>query len=437
MINWLKFFGSSFFSDKIAATAVRLGFTSVFISLLLAFLFFFGGFICSDTVPFSTHYAAAESYREFMYNAFSGENGVNLVVKDRAMLAGLNGNDAQAIKVVNTYTDEGDKELYVKNGYNLIVDTRQATTLICVDQYAVKKDGDEEISYDEYLALVSSAKENYDLKTRYSDEELEVTAELIEKCEAYFNETSDENHARYNAEAVASYNSLKENKSENYGEELYYLYVKYYYTDMKSAMANAKAPVLRDYYYNNFITGKSHYFYVFGDMCGGSFETDGGLPVVFGGYFLKSADGAVVTDAAEAKSQIDGFIKGIYYATAQYTATSYFVSAISQLPMLIFIPIILGLIAWAASRIVKNGWDKSFSGNYKTVNAFVWFSALVTGLLTFVLGFVASAQKLYVLMPWIFALILLVRTAAFCIDMTIRKRKELKAASLEQETQET
>ncbi len=410
--QWFKTYGLGFFSDRIAKDAPKFGFTGVFLSLLLSFLFILFGYFGADVAPFATHYNRAGNYKEFIHAAFN--SGVDLTIEKHTGVSG---------KIINTYTSEEDAAAYKKNGYNLIVDTRPSNTLIEFEQVAIRNGNSEnKISYEEYLSLDEQTKKDYKLGVGFSGKLLEITPEMTAKHTAYMEQVSDQTSGRYSKDGAADYRKLKENKAdyseEEYSKELYYLYVRYYYTNVGSVYGSAKAPVLRDYYYANYITkGNAYYFYVFDDMCAGSFETDNGVPVVFGGFFGKCADGKV--------TDIDAFITDTYYATAGNTVVSYFVSTMSQLPLLIFIPLILGLLTWGIGKAVKDGWEKSFAGCYKIVNVFVWTSALITSLIVFICGFVASARILYNFIPVIFGGVLLIRLAIFCTVSTVKNRKRL------------
>lgn len=409
MKRWIKFFGLSFFSDDIAKDAPKFGFVSVFLALFLSFLFIMFGFFGSDVVPFGTHFGNAAQYKEFIQAAF--DSGVDLTIENGRGVGG---------KHVNTYTDEEDAAAYKKNGYHLIVDTRPSDTLIEFEEVAVK--GENKISYEDYLALDGQAKKEYQLAVGFTGELLELTADDTQKHIAYLEEISKETSDRYNRDGAEDYLRLKEDRDKydggEYAKELYYLYVKYYYTNVGSVYGGAKAPVLRDYYYTNYITkGNAYYFYVFDELCAGSFETDGGIPVVFGGYFNKCADGKV--------TDIGGLIVETYYATAGSTFVSYFVSAMSQLPVLIFVPLVLGALMWLAGKAVRDGWEKSFAGCYKTVGVFVWVSALVTALIVFIGGYFTSARLMYSVIPLIFGGVLLIRTVIFCTVTTVKNRKQL------------
>jgi len=405
----LEFFGLSYFSDNIAGTAPEFGFGTLFLALLLSFVFFLCGYMAADTVPFAVHYENALQYKEFVNDAFS--EGVT-----------IENNRASFKRRVNTYTDDGDKAEYAKNGYDLIVDTRPSNMLIRFEQTAVK--GENSIDYESYLALTEAQKSEYKLVTRYTDEELIITDGLTGKITAYFNGAGTEGSDGYNANAASAYAELTADRDkyskEEYGKELYCLYVRFYYTSVSSVLYGERAPVLRDYYYRNYIAAnKSHYLFMFDEMCAGSFKTDGGLPVVFGGYFNKCADGTV--------EDVGGLIKQVFYDTAGYTFSSYFMSTVFQLPFLIFIPLILALLLWCAGKIVKNGWDKTFSGCFKTVSGFIWVSALLTALITFVFGFFVSAKAMYSYMSLIFGLLILIRTVIFCVTSVIKNKKPPEA----------
>ncbi len=395
----------SFFSDNIAQDAPKHGFATVFVSLLLSFLFFFCGFFAADTVPFSTHYDNATGYMEFIGSAF--DDGFS--ISDMR---------ASSDKTINTYTNDADKTKYVKNGYDLIVDTRPSETLIEFTQSAVK--GDTKIDYEQYLQLSPEQRKDYKLLNEFTGNELEFTTELEVLTTEYLEKISVEGSEEYNKEGAKAYSDLKAAKDgytrENYRKELWYLYVKYYYTFVRSVMAKAKAPTLRDYYYLNYVAdGKAHYFYLFEDMCAGSFETDTGVPVVFGGYFTKCNDGEI--------TDVSGFIKQVYYDTVGRTFFSYLISAVSQIPMLVLIPMILALLVWGIGKAVKSMRYKSFAGCYKTINAFGWFSALAVALITFVCGFFTSARVVYKFMSLMFAAILIIRTAVFGITTAVRDKK--------------
>lgn len=408
-VNWIKFFGSSFFSHKNASAAPTFGFTCAFVSVVLSFLFILWGYYGASVAPFSTHYDNASGYRAFVSAAF---DGTELTVEN-----GL----GNCEKKINTFESDADKAVYGLNGYDLIIDTRPSDTLVPFECVAVK--GDEKLSYEEYLELSSEKRSDYKLKAECnSSEALEITELDAQKYEAYLVGVSDETAENYNKDVAESYAELTRRKdeltSDEYRKELYFLYVNGYYPKVKSVYEGAKAPVLRDYYYTNYINGNTaYYLLVFDNMIAGSFETDKKVPVVFGGYFDKCADGAV--------TDIHSFIKQAYYDTASYTFVSYFVSAMMMLPTLVFIPLVLALIMWAVGKIVKRGMEQRFGGCYKIVASFVWVSALVSSLTVFIGGYFTAARVMYGFFPLVFGGILLIRAIVHCAITVAKTNAEL------------
>lgn len=406
MIEWVKIYFLSFFSDRLAEKSAKYGFASVFLSIVLSFVFFMFGFMAADVVPFSTHYDNAGQYQEFVHNAFS----------DPELRVEIKGGLAECATIVNTHTNESNQEKYAKNGYDFIVDTRKSDTLIEFTQVAVKGDG--EIAYEEYLGLSEKDREGYTVETRYTDTVLEITDEKVEKYEGFLEEISKEGTDRYNAQAATAYRELKEKNltGEEYGREAYYLYVKYYFSNIEFVLMSAQAPVLCDYYYLNYILGDyANYLYLFDDICVGSFLTDADIPAAFAGYYEGCAEGVLDETSA------DEFVKDVFYNSVSYSMSSYFASTMQMAPGYILAPVLVGLILFLICKAAKKQFGQKFVDCYKTVNSFAWVSALLTGLTTFLLAFFVFSRLLYLYMPLIFTLILVLRTAVFFIANSVRE----------------
>lgn len=390
----LKYFFLSFFSDKTAKEAPSFGFFWVVLGLFLSFVLIMLGYYGSGVAPFSSHYDNAGRYTEFIDNAFSAER-ISIDMRDHTAHSGA---------TVNTYASEEDRAMYALNGYDLIVDTRPSDMPIEFAVTATK--GEERISYAAYRALADADKKSYALEVAYTDVELEITPELIAEYESFLG----------GEEGAQTEFAALDKSSSGYPEALYSLYVKRYYPSVGSILKGSGVPVLRDYYYRNYITnGKAYYFYVFDDMCAGSFATDDGIPFVFGGYYGSVGDGRV--------GDIHEFVKQIYYDTASSTFSSYFLGMVTQLPALVFIPIGVALLMWLIGKAVKGCWVKTFGGCHKIVGSFVWMSSALTALAVFVGGWLTAARTMYLLIPPLFGGILLLRTAVFCTVSAIKNKR--------------
>lgn len=387
------------------------------LAMIVSMIFFLFGYYASDIVPFGTHYDHAEKYQTFLHAAFDGN--VRVEIQDQK---------AVADRRINTYTTDTDRSAYSLYGYDLIVDTRASDTLIRFEQTAVK--GDRRISYEDYRQLSDEAKREYSLEVEYSDEEIRITEEMADRYALYLEKISMETDREYDSEASKKYNDLQSVRGQYseaaYREELYYLYIEYYYSSVGSSFQGARAPVLRDYYYHRYITaGKAHYFYLFDNLCAGSFETDRGIPVVFGGYYHQCSDGEI--------ADTDDFIKSVFYDTAGYTFVSYVVSTLALFSTLAVAPLLIALVMWGIGKWKEGNWEPTFGGCYKTVASFIWFSAFLVSLAVWIGGWFASARALYKLIPMAFTSVLLLRTVLFCI-FQIRKHSKTSLMKQSSET---
>lgn len=410
--EWFRFFIFGYFSDKIADKARLHGFTAVFVAVIITAICFFAGFYAADVVPFSTHLKNSETYLSFIDSAFSA-NGAGLEIKNHI---------AFSTEKINTYTDEKDKELFSVGGYELIVDTRPSDTLVEFTQTAIK--GDSEIPYEEYLTLTEEEKKGYSVLTKFTDKALVITEADTARRIDFLERISDSGQQDYDKNASAEYNSLKSAAESytdaDYGKEIYFLYVKYYFNDAKSYLNGAKAPVLCDYYYVNYLAnGVSQYLYVFDGLLTGSFKTERGVPVVFGGYYDACADGEV--------TDMSALITDIFYSSAGEAFFTYFISTLSQLPFLVIIPMLIALLLRIVAGIMGIAQLKNYTVCYKTVNLFVWFSAFLTALITFVCAFFFASRALYNFMPLIFALLLIARTTIYNVSRYLKFKRESAA----------
>ena len=121
---------------------------------------------------------------------------------------------------------------------------------------------------------------------------------------------------------------------------------------------------------------------------------------------------------------VDGLVHDLFYGSVGYNMSSYFTSAMQMAPAYVLIPVLAGFVLWLICKGTKKEFGSKFSDCYKTVNTFAWYSALLTGLMTFILAFFVFARKLYLFMPLIYSLILILRTAVFYFTRSAKEKKE-------------
>lgn len=411
MVKWLKFFGLGFFSDKIARDAYKHGYGSVLLSLALAFLFILLGFVGAAVVPFSVHLDGATDFGKMLGRAV-GDYVIS--VEHGSLKVGKYADALAPVKAVNTHLDAADAQKYSVGGYNLIIDARPVDTLVKFTQYAEKSG--EKLGYEIYRALPDGQKSGYKVVTEYTDETLELTEELLADCEAFL---------KADADSAKEYEALKDKglSGSEYDRELYYLYVARYYTDVKSVIDTARAPVLHDFYYENYLSHEENdkFCYFLGNVLYGSFVSDRGVEASFGGYLTDAADGVY-----ESVGEVKGLIKDVFYSSADFVLLSFLTNSLIPFLVLLVLPLLAAAVVYFLGRAGGIGkYIARFGDCYKAVSPFSWFSALVTGVLTFILGFFVTADLYYFFMYVVFAAILFARCAVFVFRL---KRDSYSAA---------
>lgn len=390
MREWIKFFGLSFFSDKISRQAVRRGYKNFVLGAVLALALLFCGILAADLLPFSTHYKRASSFSAFARN---GVVGTNLRVGSGKISSPL---------IVDTFSVAADASAYAINGYNLVVDTRRADAFDDFDAYYLSNDGKEqEITVEEYETLSDVAKRNFDFKIRYTSKELVLNDELTAVHEAYLAGINSEEYIRLQKQKG-------EISAEEYRKRVYNLYVKKYYPDLSAYENTGGAPLLRNYYYHNYVNGGAeNYLFIFDDSLVGSFETNGGLKISFYGFYKNFPDGSTFLTEKEA----DGFITRSFYATAGFSSYIYLMNMLRLFPFIAVMLLLVAVIAYCILRILKSPRCNTIGGSVKTVGAYLFFGSLFSAVITLICGYFIPRNSLIIAALTSFFLILLIRTA--------------------------
>lgn len=408
MKKWLKFIGLSFFSDKISKEAVKRGYMNFVLGFVLSLIFLFCGVLAADLLPFPTHYKNSTSFTAFVRNAVTSKS-FNLSVTDGKLSADC---------IADTFLSEEDAAAYGIDGYNLVVDTRPADAFDDFEAYYISNDGKEQkITLEEYETLSDVAKRNFVFKIRYTPNELVLDDELTAEHENYLKSINSK-----------SFDELQKNQSglsrEEYRRQVYNLYVKAYYPDLSTYESTGGAPLLRNYYFHNYVNADAEkYFFIFDDSCAGAFKTDSGAEITFYGFYKNFADGTTFSTEKEA----DDFINNSFFATSSLSVYVYFMNIIRLLPFVALMPVILALIAYCVLRLVKSDAGKSFGGCVKIIGSYLLFGALFAAIITFICGYFVPRSSLMIAVLLIFFIILLLRTAVFIVIESLTVRKTVKS----------
>ena len=434
MKKWFKFFGLSFFEHKSAKEGARRGYTNVFLGFILALVFLWSGFVGGDMLPFGTHYNNSPDFMATAQAVFANhdvEKRIDAEIQDGDLKLKKQGGEYGESLLVNTFENDADKQNYSVGGYNIVVDSRPANTLAEVEAYCVLNDGSNtEISYQEYLALTDVTKLNFDFKLRYTGRALELTDEMVEGYRTFVNESSDEN--KVETERLAK--ELAENKitSSEYNRAIYELYFVNYYPEITAYESTSKVPLLRNYYYHQYISkGTNNYLFVFDDYMTGSFETKGGIDVSFHGFYGNMENGTVVADGVAqdvANKSVDSFIKDAFKSIGILNLYAYAVNVLSLAPFIALMLLVATLLSYSILKLRCVESITSLGATLKIVGSFMWFSSVVSAAATVIMAFFVGRNLIAVLPPVLFFATLAIRAIAFVI-----KEGKLYTQQLEQQ----
>ena len=437
MKKWFKFFCLSFFSNKASKDGAKRGYTSFLLGLFLAFVLLWVAYVGADVLPMNTHYNHSPDFKATAHALFSNQTldkRISAEIKDGTLSARRSGEEQGCGVLVNTIDNEGDREIYSKGGYSVVVDLRPADALAEFEAYYVSNDGkDLTISYEEYLTLSEVARLNFDFKLRYTGCELVLSDEFIGSCKAYLDGLGGDEKLK--SDGLAGRLSANEITKDEYNRALYELYFENYYPEITTYESTSKVPLLRNYYYHQYISqGMEKYLFIFDDYMTASFETKGGIDVSFYGFYDNMDNGALVTNGAtgsEADEMTDDFMKDCIGSRAPLTAYAYAMNVFTLIPFIALMPFVVTLLAYSLMKLRGIGSVTSFGAAFKILGSYVWFSGVVSALLSVLLSFFLQPNIITSLPLVIFFVTLVVRSMIFALaeSKAYLKRSEEKIST--------
>lgn len=401
MKKWLRFFCLGFFSDKISREGAKRGYTNFLLGLVIALLLLWAGYVGGDILPMSAHYRNSPDFTATVETLLANpDSRIDAEIKDGVLLAGKGGEYTGGL-LVNTLESEADRQTYSQTGYNVVVDMHPADALAEVEAYCLSNDGENlKISYEEYLSLSTVARMNFDFHLRYTGNELILTDEIVEEYLKYL--------ADVGKEVGFTESELTE---EEYNRAVYELYFESYYPEITAYESTSKVPLLRNYYYHNYISqGLTKYIIIFNDYIAASFETEGGITRSFYGFFDGMDDGAVASDG-----DADGFLIKAICSIAPLTVYAYAMNIFALIPFIALMPLVVTLLAYSILRLSGAESISTFGAMFKILSSYVWFSGVISAILTVILAFFLSPNVTSALPPVLFFLALAARSVIFTV----------------------
>ncbi len=410
MLNWIKRFTLSLFSDSVAKGSITAGFANILLTSFLAVAFLFLGIFAGQNVTFAAHYGGADDFREFVYNALGGsENSkpINVEVKNGAAEITSDGEKV----LINTFEDGDDAKVYSLNGYHFVADSRNVSaTYDDFEAYCVKNGGKDEITYEAYLALSESEKQNYRFAVRYTGKQKQISDYDVGVYKQYIATVKDED---ISAQLKEIEDKKAQLSAEDYNNSVYELYLKAYYPDLYRATGES-VPTLRGYYYGLTLKSQGKYFCLFGDMVTASFKSYSAGVITFGGLY-KDGNGLTTNGATTGAAVIDKFVKGTYYGSLPMLFLMDLLSVISVIVVTELVIVGGMLLCFALSKLKKNGLCNTFGKCAKLVASYTHIAALIAAVVALCLGFAFTGTAVALIAYIAFAVILVVRTCVFML----------------------
>lgn len=430
MKNWLKFFGLSFFSNKIAKDGISRSLANFFCSVILALIFICAGLIGGDYLPFSTHYNRASDFKATVENAFTcQDNAIKISVESgKISVAVGEGDYSQGLKV-DTFVSQEDKSVYAKYGYDLVIDTRDAFAYAEFEAFCVSNDNkNTKITYEEYLTLSDVAKYNFEFKLEYLNKQKIITDAMAQDYKTYLLTCGDQ--VKSKLDSIEQAKSSGELSAQKYNDKIYELYFSVYYPSITAYETTSPVPLVRNYYYHNYVNAnKNKFLIIFNDALIGSFFTDKGTEVDFYGTYQKFSNENIPLTSSGA----DYFIKQSFKSTASFSVYIYVMNVLRLVPFIAIMPVLLALIVNSILKLKGVKTFKAFSGVLKVVGSFTHFAGLFTAILTVILAFLFGRSVLGLVPIIIFFVVLLIRSVILIIDEVVKFNRSEREDTIDTE----
>ena len=389
-------------------------------------------------LPFSAHYKNSPDFQATAQSVFANSDPSSRIIisiqSGRLMAKKQDGEYTDGL-LVNTFESDSDKATYSVNGYHVVVDTRSASALAEIEAYCISNDGKNiEISYPDYLSLSDVAKLNFDFKIRYTGRELLLDDVSVVNYRSYVESLGDEK--KLECEKNAS--ELAEGKitKDEYNRAIYQLYFTNYYPEISNYESTSKVPLLRNYYYHQYIkAGESKYLFVFDDYLTGAFETKGGIKYSFYGFYNKVSEGVLLPDGiaqSEANRLVDDFIRKSFNSVLPLTLYAHAMNIFSFIPFIALMPMVVTLLAYSILKLKGVESITSLGAMFKVIGSYIWFSGVIAAVLSLIMSFFVQQNILMTLPLILFFIALAIRSMVFAVREGIAYEKKL-----EQQTSQT
>lgn len=405
----LKRFFIGYFSNNYLKESCSDGLIGTMLSLLLTLIIIFCGILGGELLPFGVRYAQAADYKETLGALFSD---ITLNISEgRAEVSGGNGGQT----IIDTFSDNSDKQKYGRFGYEVVVDTRPTEfTFDDFESKFVTSDGKSEISLDEYRKLSEGLKQNYKFKVEYTGKTIELSQENTVSWENYITTSAD-------SDIKNKLNDIKtQNLSETeYRASVYELYVKAVYPDTSEYESDCGAPKIRNYYQQEYLRAKSRkYIFILCDSVISGFETENGAKESVYGIFSQMRQISV-----KSAEDVDNFINASVASSRTLVVYNFAMNYLNMSMFYIILWFVAALICLFMGKWLNLPHAVTYGSNMRLSGAIWLWTSVFTAILTIAFGFITPKGKVAYVALLIFFCLLLVRLALYFIPEKIKLRR--------------
>jgi len=150
----------------------------------------------------------------------------------------------------------------------------------------------------------------------------------------------------------------------------------------------------------------------------GAFETKMGKNISFYGFYEKLDDGAVVESGAVGKAAnktVDRFIKDAYKANLSLNVYACFTSTVMLAPFLALMIMVATILSYSIMKLKEVKSIPTLGGMLQSVGSFVWFSSVISAVLSVIGSFIVGRGLINALPPVTFFVALLIRSIVFAV----------------------
>ena len=166
-----------------------------------------------------------------------------------------------------------------------------------------------------------------------------------------------------------------------------------------------------------------------------SFESDSGIDRSFYGFYNSVENGVLIaenTTQAEANAKVDSFIKNSFKSIWFLNVYAYAINVFSLIPFIALMPMVVTLLAYSILKLRGVESITTLGAMFKIIGSYVWFSGVVSAVLTVIIAFFVPRNIITALPLVLFFITLAIRSIIFAVNETKLYIEQQKTVQMEE-----